>query len=439
MQDITYIIARKSITAGAFVLLLGASSCSFFNIEEVKDPNNEGIDAVLANASQSQINGLAVGTEASMRLGFVSGYDQVVGTLGREVIVLNQNESRWYTTLLGTRALDNTAFYNAVYPGFARAGRAARIFRQSADNATTAVLTDAQKQGVRGFTHTVEAFSKLYQLNLMGTNGIRVDVENYLSPGPFVTEAEALTNIKQLLDQGATELDAAGATFGFTLSAGYAGFNTPATYKRFNRALAARVDIYRKDWASALQNLGQSFYNPTGDLFAGPKLVFNPGSSNDAPNPDYQPQDFSSASVVTVQKNFVSDAEPNDARVPAKVHQRTTPRVLGGLSQSYEPVLYKSQTDPIGIIRNEELILISAEAHAQRNELDAALADINVVRTRSGRLPALPSGLAQAKLIRQVLKQRRYSLFYEGQRLVDVRRYGLLDSLPKDLPTHKVY
>ena len=44
------------------------------------------------------------------------------------------------------------------------------------------------------------------------------------------------------------------------------------------------------------------------------------------------------------------------------------------------------------------------------------------------------------KLIDEVLNQRRYSLVLEGgHRWFDMRRYGRLATLPKDLPNHNVF
>ena len=63
---------------------------------------------------------------------------------------------------------------------------------------------------------------------------------------PFVTNAEAWDHVIALLDQGVTELQG-GAAFPFTLPAGFTGFNTPATFLKFNRALRARVAVYRGD------------------------------------------------------------------------------------------------------------------------------------------------------------------------------------------------
>ncbi|MBC6606600.1 RagB/SusD family nutrient uptake outer membrane protein [Hymenobacter sp. BT188] len=432
--------ARPLLMAGALATLLSASSCSLFEIDEVNDPNNASIESVVANASQAQLNALAVGVEASLRLGHAnnSSYNQIVGTLGREVTVLAQTESRWYLELQGRRGstgntsvdvLDDAAFYNGQYTDFARVGRAARIFRASAEASN--VINAEQKSGVAGFTRTYEALSKLHLLNLQGENGIRVDLDDIRRPGKFVTQAEALTNIRQQLDQADQDLAGAGAAFAFPLSSGYTGFNTPATFRRFNRALAARVALYQADYAGALTALSASFYDRAGSLTLGPKLVFSPTTASDVGNPYFQVANGDPSTLVAVPSNFVTEAEAGDLRL-SKVALRTNPRTLGGVTGAYEARVFASQTAPLDIIRNEELILIAAEARANTGDLTGALADINAIRTRAGGLPALTAGsLAGApQYINEILKQRRYSLFYEGHRWIDLRRLNRLNPNP---------
>ncbi|WP_426059586.1 RagB/SusD family nutrient uptake outer membrane protein [Hymenobacter sp. B1770] len=426
---------RPMVLAGALAALLGTTGCDLMKIEPVTDPNNASIESVLTNATQAQLNALAVGVEASLRLGHAnnSSYNQIVGTLGREVTVLPLTEGRWYDELQGRRgsatvnALDDAAFYNGQYTDFARVGRAARIFRLSAEGSP--VINAEQKLGIAGFTRTYEALSKLHLLNLQGENGIRIDLDNIEKPGKFVSQAEGFANIRQLLDQGAADLASAGATFAFPLSSGYAGFNTPATFRRFNRALAARVALYQGDHAGALTALSASFYDRTASLTLGPKITFSPTTASDVGNPYFQVPNGEPSTLVSVPDNFVTEAEAGDLRL-SKVALRTAPRSLGGITGAYEARVFTSQSAPLDIIRNEELILIAAEARVGTGDLMGALADINAIRTRAGGLPALASLASPAAYINEILRQRRYSLFYEGHRWIDLRRLNRLNPTP---------
>jgi len=433
MQFLPTIKPRALALAGTLVVLLGAPGCNPTVIDPVTDPNNPSLESVTTNASLTQLSALATGLEATYRLGHTNNapYNQIAGTLGREIVILASNESRWYTEILGTKSsgLDNNAFYSVgSYNTFARMIRGANVLRLSSQGTT--VITDAQRQGILGFADTYEALGKLMLLNLMGENGIRIDVADYLHPGKFTAgSAPALANIRQLLDQGATELGKS-TDFPFSLSSGFTGFNTPSTFLKFNRALAARVALYQGDNAGALTALSASFYDPAGALTTGPKLTFSPGTGGDEGNAYYQVPNTGPSTLVTVPDNFVTEAEAGDLRL-GKVSKRTTPRVLNGISGNYDPLVYTSQTTPLSIIRNEELILIAAEAKAKTpGRLADAIADINVIRTKAGGLAAYTGASTQDALINEVLKQRRYSLFYEGQFWVDLRRLGKLNPTP---------
>ena len=89
-------------------------------------------------------------------------------------------------------------------------------------------------------------------------------------------------------------------------------------------------------------------------------------------------------------------------------------------------------SSPASIIRNEELLLLRAEAYWATGNLAGALADVNTVRTVSGKLAplaAIPAGAAGLDLI---MYEKHMSLLFEGTRWVDMRRWGRLGQLPID-------
>ena len=80
--------------------------------------------------------------------------------------------------------------------------------------------------------------------------------------------------------------------------------------------------------------------------------------------------------------------------------------------------------DNIPVIRVAELYLTRAEArYNQVGKEAAALADVNVIRTRSG-LAARPATLTGAALLTEILNQRRLELAFEGHRFFDLKRLG---------------
>ncbi len=98
---------------------------------------------------------------------------------------------------------------------------------------------------------------------------------------------------------------------------------------------------------------------------------------------------------------------------------------------------YSSTTAPIPIIKNEELILLRAEANIGLGNLGAAETDINFVRTNSGGLA--PVTLTAGNALERLLYEKQFSLLWEGgHRWIDLRRYNMLDILPLDQATFQV-
>jgi hypothetical protein len=424
-------------------------------VEKIPDLNNPTVESVLTNATAVQIRQLGVGLQAAMRNGY---YDMswCGGSIGRECIVFNKTDNRYYTELQGQIAIDPGGIFYPWYISTTSTRRRAEILIRSAANSTA--LTAEEKKAAEGFAKTVQAFVMLNNLNMLKDVGVRTEFNDLLvegdllDPGAFVDYASGLTYIKKLADDGAAALDAGGAAFPFPLASGWAGFNTPATFKTFNRAVAARVAMYQGDWAGMNTALAASFLNVGGDITAGPKFNYST-TANDAVNPFFQPLEETNRPIVP-QNAFVTDAEAGDTRVfgtsireggTAKIRQRTAVVTLGGYPEvAYEHQQYATNTASVSIIRNEELILMSAEAKAQTSDLAGAEAALDRIRTAHGLQPlatAKPATVGNKDaLIDEVLNQRRYSLFMEGShRWFDMRRYNKLSSLPLDLPTHQVW
>src|SRR5918912_1092553 len=93
-------------------------------------------------------------------------------------------------------------------------------------------------------------------------------------------------------------------------------------------------------------------------------------------------------------------------------------------------IRYPSPNSPIPLIKNEELILLRAEANINLSNFGPAVADIDLVRQASGGLAPYSGTVDQPSLINELLYNKRYSLMYEGgHSWIDYRRYGLTASL----------
>lgn len=418
---------------GVLFLLLSTVSCE---IEDIPDPNNPIFD--VDNATKESLNYLVTGTESGMRNNIDTYYDNA-GVVGREYFRFSGSEPRFTSELLGfeNAVLDNNTFY-ITNPWAARyqVVKNANFIIEGATNSQT--ITEAERMGYLGFAKTTKAHQLLMNLNLTNENGIRVDVADVENVGPIVGKEAALTAIANLLNEANTHLSNAGGSFPFALSSGFNGFDTPGTFAQFNRALAARVAVYRSEFSDALTYLDGSFLtldNSPGSLAKGVYHIFGTGSG-DQLNPLYFAPN-ATGDVRIAHPGFVNDAAAGDDRL-SKVSRREAPAAQSGLSGEYDVAVYKSNVSPVAIIRNEELILIYAEAKIQTNQPDDAVTALNLIRTAHGLAP-YTGALTKEALINEMLRERRYSLFGEGHRWIDMRRYNKLNELPKDRPNDDVW
>ena len=83
-------------------------------------------------------------------------------------------------------------------------------------------------------------------------------------------------------------------------------------------------------------------------------------------------------------------------------------------------------SSPIPIASGDEAILITAEADVEANNVAAAVAGINKLRTKAS-LPTYAGG-TQAEVRAQLIDERRRELFLEGQRFGDIIRFSIPQS-----------
>jgi hypothetical protein len=409
-------------------VLLFFASCK----KDYGNLNNATVGDFLTNASQSELNNLVSGTESGMR-NVLNLYIDDIGIIGREGYHFSGSEPRYVTDLLGASnaTLSGSNFYiTNPWAARYRVIKNCNILIQAATNST--LINSAQKSGYVGFARTIKAYQLLMNLNLTDSNGIRINVTDPNNLGPFVNYNNGLAAIASLLDSAKTDLS--NASIAFTL-AGFGDFNDAPGLTEFNRAIAARVAIYQQNWQAALNDLNASFFGLNTGFNVGVYHVFGTGSG-DQLNPVFIPQN-QTGEVRVAHPSFAKDIEVGDDRIN-KATLRNEVASLSGLSSDRDVWVYTSSTAPLPIIRNEELILIYAEANIQVNNLNEGVKAINVIRNGHGLgdYSGLVNGPA---LITEMLNQRRYSLFFEGHRWIDMRRYNLLNSLPIDRPGDDVW
>lgn len=414
----------------AYILVLGlaflAGACTF---EDQVDPNAPILRSVQDDVTTLELNLLVTGTEAAMRNGFGT-FVTSAGSVAREFYKFDA-DPRNTEDLLGKDGaqLDNNTFYlTAPYNSRYRVVKNCNILLEATDIADQP--TAAEKDGYRGFANTIKAHMLLQVLSLLDDNGIRIDVADPENLGPFVSEAQAYDDIISLLDLALSQLE--GASFTFELSNGFDGFNTPATFAQFNRAIAAKAALYAERYDDVTKVLNTSFFDLGGPLETGPMHVFS-NSSGDIQNPLFKAPGQSGDQLV-VHNDFINNAMAGDARL-SKFRARLETPSQDDLNGTHETALYASAVSPIHIIRNEELILIYAEASMQTGDLDEAVNAINIIRNAAG-IGDYTGTVDKDSLIDEILYQRSYSLWGEGHRMFDMRRYGRLNSnfLPIDRP-----
>jgi hypothetical protein len=399
--------------------------------------NNPTRSAVAAAAT-----GLLVGARANW--GSQNGPVAILGILGREGYNFDAADPRFVTSLLiGPLSGGEPAFGGNLWGNPYGNIRNAHILLGAVQVIGTdpgSGLTPTEKEAVRGFAKTIMALEFLLVAVTRDSAGapITVDIDPRGDPAPIATRADVYNRIVGLLDSAQTHLAAGGAAFPFPLSTGFAGFTTPATFTTLNRAIRARVAAYLGDWNGVLTALAGSFIDTTASLGLGAYHSFGTGSG-DVLNGLFDPD----ARALHAHPSFETDAQTQpggakDRRFLEKTDSISPAHTVQNITTHLMPTVYNSPTAAVPIIRNEELILLRAEANIQLNNLATALTDINTIRVKAGGLAPLGAFADQAAAIDELLYNRRYSLFWEGgHRWIDVRRYNRLALLPQDLGTHR--
>jgi len=394
----------------AILLTLGTvAACDL----DVPDLNNPALDDLEKNPTASGVESACTGLLIGQRRNHAqaNGYVAQLGIVGREAYNFDQADPRFIGELLQGNLAAGSPFGGNFWAGPYANIRLANTVLKATDK--VADFSAEQKAGIVGFVKTTEAIDLLEVIVTRDDIGAVIDTDRPIDGplGPIVDKDAVYAKIATLLDEGATSLTMAGDSFVFALSNGYAGFDDPASYRTFNRAIRARVAVYTGDYATALTALGESFINPTpatqADLDVGVYYSYSLGSG-DAVNNLINPNIFAHPSLKT-------DAQTGDLRLDRKVATTDMPGSAQGHTSDLVFTLYPGPDSPVPLIRNEELILLRSEAEWFSGMKTEAMADLNVVRTKSGGLTAISgTPTSDAQYIDDLLYEREFSLLFEG-------------------------
>ena len=314
-------------------------------------------------------------------------------------------------------------------------------------------LTDAEVRAAQGMAKTFKAWHIQRLAVRTGAYGIPVDVDRPIDadPAPFVPFADAMAAASTLMDEAYTDLQAGGPSFPFRTPPGYDGFDTPATFAEFNRALAAKLLVLRATfngctacWGQASSALASSFIDAGGSLGTGVYFAYDAAAgepSNPITDPAASNQYWVHPSIVSGYQ-LQADGTTPDQRYVDKVYDTGRSWSLDDLTGTHKPVMYNG-SDPttadlgadIPWITNEELILLRAEIRWNNGDPGGAVNDIDLIRASAGSLPAsgLTASSPDADFVDELLYNRLYSLMWtQGTRWIDARRYDRLGTLPLD-------
>jgi hypothetical protein len=418
------------------VVLLGAVVIAGCTDATIPDLNNPSIEGMTNNPTRAQVQALATGVVMGNR---VSHGPQIrdLEIIGRDAYNLDAADPRWVAELL--IQMDPGGFGGAHWTPRYRNIKGANVMIASV--ATAAALSAAEKAAATGFAQTIKAHDLLSIVETRDVAGVAEDAgESTDDLARLLCRDPGLARVAALLDTAQTNLAAGGSEFPFVLPSGFEGFDTPTTFIRFNRALKARTEVYRGKtegaaaFTRALTALGQSFIDTTASLERGVYHVYSL-AAGDIANPLYQD---TATTNFRAHPTVRSQAEAGDLRVAAKTAV-SAEKTYQGVGSNIIFTVYDGPTSPIPIIRNEELILLRAQANLGLNNLVDASRDINTIRVKSGGLaPRVHATPADA--LDDLLRQKRYSLLFEsGSRWVDARQYNRLNTLQLDLTGHRVH
>ncbi len=339
------------------------------------------------------------------------------GIFARDVYRIDASEPRYVQETLGGNPDPGSFTGGGAWAGYYTAIRAGNNVILALPTTATAAFTTAEVNAARGFFRTMKALDYWRVIEMHDSVGATIQTDNTSAVTDIRCKPAVLSYIAALLDSANTDLTAAGGTtkVPFTLPSGFTAFGRDyslvSNIVKFNRGLKGKVDFYR----------GLDRTNPTPALFATAITELT--------------QALGGAAAGAVPKEvglnpLVGDSvQAGDTRA-SKIVPRTALAGFGlATSITYVGAVASTanQSAPLGILRDEELVLLRAQAYNEAGQLANAILDINDVRTSYGLAPVAPVDKTSA--INAILYEKRYSLLFEGpQRLNDLREYKRLNA-----------
>ncbi|UNY98615.1 RagB/SusD family nutrient uptake outer membrane protein [Zhouia spongiae] len=300
---------------------------------------------------------------------------------------------------------------------------------------SSSVITPETKKQLEGEARFVRAFSYFYLVNLFGdvpliiTTDYRVNAKALQVSPDDIYQAiiNDLEHSRQLLDDT------------------YRNSERTHPNRLVASALLARVYLYRQEWSRAAdlatELIGStdtySLAEDINDVFLANSseaiwqiAPTNVGNTNEGNMFILTSSPVSSPwNPVYLKEELVSGFDNHDKRL---LHWIGTFESNG--TTFYYPFKYKIRlssgqpTEYATVLRFAEQYLIRSEARARMGDIPGALADLNLIRNRSGLENY--TGNSEQELLAAILKERRKEFFSEwGHRWLDFKRLSLANDL----------
>ena len=396
------------------------------------------VDALNGPLTRVTLQQLATGALAQDR-GSVNAFAFAIepGIWARDVYRIDASEPRFVQETLGGNPDPGSFSGSGNWAGFYTATRAENTLIIALGTAPASQFTTNEVSATRGFFRTMKAIDMWRIIEMHDSVGATIQTDDGSAVTPIRCKPAVLAYIAALLDSANTDLGAAGAAtvLPFQMPTGFTAFGRD--YRKvsnlilFNRGWKGKVDYYRAIdrtnptpalFATAITELTTALGAgpgavPASQFNTGAWYVFVPGGSENTPN-------TISDSKIGLNPQVQDSIQAGDTRA-SKIVSRS---VLSGFglttSITYVGAVASTanQQAPLAILRDEELVLLRAQAEIEAGQFANAVLDVNSVRTSYGLAATAFADVASGRTA--VLYEKRYSLLFEGaQRIDDLREY----------------
>lgn len=379
---------------------------------------NDAISSTKAIVDAGTARAAIIGTYDRVQ-GYQAGNYPTLGTITADNVIFNGTLSQYLQLDQNAIPTDNVTTV-ATYQGIYQAINSANSVIALVPGVTDPALSETEKNTIVGEAYFLRALAYFdlargwggVQLQLVPTTDLSVikGIKRSTQKATYDQVLEDLKAAELLLADNATTRNRA--------------------QKSTVYALRARLHLYRKEWSEAenyatkvIDNTKYKLVKPFSNFFAAPfqttESVFELQYSNNDRNSFWNlwyPSSLGGQYTLKPSQNIIDKL--NNPAIGG-----TRNKLIAGTGTGVYGVLYNTSStsiDPSYVIRVAELYLIRAEARAQQDNLDDALADLNTIRDRAD-VPA-SSATTKQEILLAIEEENSVEFAFEAHRWFDLVR-----------------